>query len=222
MARTLGSRNADYDAARLALARRVGRRMLAPGGSSASLRQMATAAQTSVATLKHYFGDRSGVMLGVLQSVLVDAAPHVARASLPGTGGVRASLLGLLRDFKMAWFKHGVGPLQAAALAAGLTWPEVGPGYLNYVLEPLLQAGEARIHRHVEAGDLRPCNERYAALELLAPVVLGLLHQDSLCGSTTRPLDVDGFLEAHVEAFLAAFPAPAGKRGRPGRGAARP
>jgi hypothetical protein len=41
---------------------------------------------------------------------------------------------------------------------------------------------------------------------LLSPVVLGLLHQDSLGGAQCRPLELPRFLETHVDAFLRAFP----------------
>jgi hypothetical protein len=39
----------------------------------------------------------------------------------------------------------------------------------------------------------------------LSPVVLALLHQDSLLGAECRPLDVPKLLETHVDAFLRSF-----------------
>jgi AcrR family transcriptional regulator len=209
MARTPGARNADYDEERLALARKVRPLMVGPGGLRSSLREMAAAASTSVATLKHYFHDREGVLEGVMECLRVDSSPYLAIASSPSGHDVHASLVDYLQRIKTAWFKYGVGAMQAASLAAGLTTSSLGPTYVNYLLEPLLQTAEQRLRRHVEQGDLKPCNERYAALQLLAPVVLGLLHQDSLSGASCRPLDLDPFLAEHVDQFLRAHPATA-------------
>jgi Ca-activated chloride channel family protein len=40
---------------------------------------------------------------------------------------------------------------------------------------------------------------------MTSPVVLGLLHQEGLSGARCRPLDLDAFLEDHLQHFLAAF-----------------
>lgn len=222
MARTRGARNADYDEARLALARRVRERVMAPDGLRASLRDYATAAGASVATLKHYFGDRQGLLTAVMESHHVDAAPYLAMAATPVPGDVRASLWGYLSKLKGAWFKFEVGLVQSSALAGGLATPGLGPAYVNHVLEPLLGTVETLLARHVELGDLEPLNTRFGALQFLSPVVLALFHQDSLSGDTCRPLDLDVFFEAHVEMFLRAHPPKAPAASKSWRRARRP
>jgi AcrR family transcriptional regulator len=207
VARTKGARNADYDEERLDLARRVRQRILAPDGLRTSLRELAQAAESSVATLKHYFGDRDGLVQAVMESARIDSSPYLAMASAPIEGDVRASLLSLVERLAQAWVKYGVGGIHTTSLAAGFSSRELGTTYVNLLLEPLLQTAESRIRRHVELGEMEPCNERFAALALLSPVVLGLLHQVQLGGKDCRPLDVDAFFKAHVDAFLKGYPA---------------
>jgi hypothetical protein len=48
---------------------------------------------------------------------------------------------------------------------------------------------------------------RVAALALVAPIVLGALHQSKLGGSETRPLDIDAFANQHADAFIRAWQA---------------
>ncbi|MFZ5438419.1 MAG: TetR family transcriptional regulator [Myxococcota bacterium] len=207
MARPRGARNADYDEQRLALARRVRARLMEPEGLRASMRELAEAADSSVATLKHYFQDREGVLRAVMESQHLDAAPYLAMAATPLDGHeVRASLLDYLGRLKQAWFKYGVGVVQSSALASGLATKTLGPHYVNHILEPLLGTAEARLARHVELKELPPMNVRHAALQLVSPVVLALLHQDSLSGASCRPLDLDAFFTEHVDAFLRAWP----------------
>jgi hypothetical protein len=153
-----------------------------------------------------------------MEGLRADAAPYLAMASRPVLGDVRASLMQFLKGLSVAWFRHKVGPMYASTLAVGLGNRPVGPAFVNHVLEPLLQTGESLLRQHVERGELIIEDARHASLSLLSPVVLALLHQDSLLGSQCRPLDVPKMLETHVDAFLRAFSASPPKRGRGGYG----
>lgn len=205
MARTRGSRNADYDEQRLALARKANEVLQREGGVTASMRDIATFAGTSVATLRHYFGDREGLLQAAMETLRADAAPYLARASQPILGDVRASLLRFLRGLSTAWFRYGVGKMYASSMAVGLSTAPVAPSFVLHVLEPLLQTGETLLQQHVDRGELAVRDVRHASLMLLSPVVLALLHQDSLQGAACRPLDVPAMLETHVDAFLRSF-----------------
>jgi AcrR family transcriptional regulator len=215
MARTKGARNADYDDSRLALARRVRGTLMAEEGIRSSLRHLAAGAGTSVATLKHYFGDREGLLRAVMESLRIDGAPFMARASTPVSGDVRASLQQFLASLVVAWDRFQVGAMHGAMLAEGLSVRALGGSYVTLLLEPLLQVGEQLLQRHLDRGELEPLEVRQAALMLQAPLVLALLHQHNLAGAACRPLDVPAFIEAHVDAFLRAYPR--GRRVRPAR-----
>jgi AcrR family transcriptional regulator len=204
MARPAGHRNADYDASREALLQRLSEEVLKAHGAQASVRELARAAGVTPPTLRHYFGAREDVIAAVLAylkgrgQVFLDlAANHPVR-------GVRASLKWLLETLVMGW-QAAVGAVHALGFTAGLGDAKLGPAYVNDVLEPTLQATEARLQRHVDAGELERCNVRHAALELLSPIVLGLLHQDNLFGRGCRPLDLDAFLADHLKRFLRAY-----------------
>lgn len=151
-----------------------------------------------------------------MEVIRFDSSPYLAMAGTPIEGDVRRSLLTMLQGLKTAWFEHGVGRMHSMSLAAGLVTEPLGPSYVNFLLEPMLESGETRLRRHLERGELCECNVRYAALHLLGPVVLALLHQDSLGGAACRPLDLDDFLKRHVEAFLRAYPATPNRTRSPG------
>ena len=89
----------------------------------------------------------------------------------------------------------------------------LGPAYINEILEPTLKAVEARLARHRAEGELRSCDLRHAALALIAPPLLALLHQGELFGSLCRPLDINAFLKDHLDGFLRAYSAPRPKHG---------
>ncbi len=213
MARTVGSRNQDHDAQREKLAQRVCEHLLAGDGARASLRDMAKAARTSVGTLRHYFGDRDGVLKAVFGFMYLQGAQHLAKLAQPTSDDVRASLSWALRYFVSGWAEHHVGHLQGFGLSVGLSEPALQATYLSSLLEPVLQAVESLLARHVERGHLEIENVRHAALTLLSPLLLGLLHQHQLAGHSVRPLDMDALTEAHLEAFFKIWPPRPNRKG---------
>jgi AcrR family transcriptional regulator len=204
VSRTKGSRNADYPEQRLALARRLLEILTGPGGLELSLRELSKRLEVSAATVKHYFQDRNGVLVAALEAFAFTAAPYVAMMGTPIDGDVKTSLKHLLTDLQEAWVKFNVGQFQGGALALGLMNPALGPRYINLVLEPLLQAAEARLAAHVERGDLIEHDVRQGALMLMSPLFFGLLHQSNLSGTKCRPLDVGALVDTVVSQFLAA------------------
>ena len=202
MARVKGSRNADYAQERERLLEAVRRRLLTPDGAQTSFRELAEVAGVSVATLRHYFGSREALLAEMMEDMHRRGLPHLLSVAAAPQGPVRESLQWFLRSFLKGWREGGVGAVHAFGLTAGVGHETLGPVYVRELLEPTLQAAEARLARHIADGELRRCDVRHAALELVCPVVLGLLHQVQLSGASCRPLDVERFLEDHLDTFL--------------------
>lgn len=214
MGRPIGARNPDYEAKRAALADAALPRLMADGGGT-SLNEFAAELGVSVPTLKHYFGDRPGLIAAALRRQSELARPFVEPLATPSSRDLSTSLVGFLRALVRAWRPFGVGRVFTVGMAAGAYDAAVGPAYLDGVLEPTLQAIERRLQAHARAGALRVGPDdagglRAAALALLSPVVLALIHQDALGGANCRNLDVEAFVATHVAAFIRGW-------GRPGR-----
>ena len=216
MARVKGSRNADYEKERARLLEAVRLRLLVKDGAQASFRELAEVAGVSVATLRHYFGSREALLTEVMADMHQRGLPYLHATATEFHGPVRESLGWFLQQLLVGW-RMGVGEVHAFGLTASLGHEKLGPVYVQELLEPTLQATEARLSRHIADGELRRCDVRHAALELVCPVVLGLLHQMQLSGARCRPLDVERFLEDHLDTFLRAHAAeperPAPERG---------
>lgn len=154
-------------------------------------------------TLKHHFGGRNEVVAAVLDHAGAAGAPHLQAGATP-SGPLDRSVRAFLAYAAMG-HRHGVGDLHAIGLTEGIGHGVLGPRYVSVILEPTLQALEARLAAHVAAGEMRDANLRHAALALLAPLLLAQLHQDELGGAACRPLDLDAFLEDHAAAFVRAY-----------------
>jgi len=206
--RPAGKRNPDYEATRAALLNAVLKHVRSPDGAHPSFRQLAGAAGVSVATLRHYFESRDAVIAALIEHVLKALLQHfhtVAAGPLPPS--LRESMAWFL-DFLRGAFAAGADRFHAFCLSEGLADPIVGPSYVTHLLEPTLQALEARLERHIARGDMRPANVRHAALALVSPILLARLHQSALGGARCRPLDEHALGTDLLETFLAAHEMP--------------
>lgn len=207
MARPSGTRNPGYVAKRRRLAKAAIEPLLAIE-APLSLRQAARAAGVSVPTMRHYFGDLDGVIEAAMALMREQGRPYELRLSgaEEPPGPLETSVRWLVRFVHNGW-QIGVSRMHAAGIARGLETESRGRAYLDALLEPLLQAVEARLRIHIERGEMRPADPRQATLSLMAPLVLAWLHQDALGGATCRPLDRQSFADGHVAGWLRGYAA---------------
>lgn len=210
MSRPSGSRNANYEQQRVALLRSIRARLAQPDGARASFRDLAESADVSVATLRHYFSDREGTVAAVLSHSHSEGTMYLLELAAGPLLPLEQSVSWVLSAITFG-FAAGVDRVFTVGLHSGLGHPTLGPECVVHVLEPMVQATEARLARHAARGELLQGTDlRHAALCLLSPLLVGLLHQGPLGGDRCRPLDVGAFNEDHARAFVRAFGAPSG------------
>lgn len=209
MGRSTGSKNTSYEEKRTALARAVMPRLLADGGAT-SFNELAAAAGVSVPTLRHYFESRSGLIAAALRCQREVAKEHIDSIAHPGDLPLPASLTQFSLELIHVWRPFGVGRIFVVGLAVGAYDKEAGPGYLDGVLEPTLQAFEKRLKVHAQRGEIDISEDnvegiRAASLAFLSPILLSLIHQDALFGASCRPLDMEEFAKSHIKMFLRSY-----------------
>lgn len=206
MARPVGTRNPGYEQKRRRLAEAAIEPILELDGLPLSLRQTARAAGVSVPTMRHYFGDLDGVIRAAFELMRERGEPYINQAAgqTETPAPLRESLRWVVSFLRYGW-SQGLDRMHEAGLARGLSRPVRGHAYVDTLLEPMVQATEARLKLHQQRGELVECDLRQAALSLVSPVLVALLHQDGLDGAACRPLDLDAFVSAHLEFFVKAY-----------------
>jgi AcrR family transcriptional regulator len=209
--RTYGAKNADHEAKRAAMVDAIAPVVMRAAPERPSLREMAKAAGVSVNNLRHYFGTREGVLEAVFAAMGIAGEPYIRRAlgftDLPVSLGLRR----LLEEIVAAWTPDQLGGLHRSGISEGLGSAELGPAYIEYLLEPTLAVVEQMLDIWRERGEvgIDEAQLRAAALAVMAPVMLALLHQRGLQGERLRPLDFAAFIETHVDGFLRGWGMPA-------------
>lgn len=202
MARPPGTRNNDFAEARLGLLQRMTAAVIASPAHLSSFAGLAEAAGASRSTLRHYFGGHEDLLLALMahwatlsgKNPLPEPAPRTADEALRRNA----------RWLVVGW-RHGLNMLLERGIQSGMGHDALGPAFVNYMLEPLLQTFERLIAAWQAEGQLSAGDPRLAAIELVAPLLVALLHQDSFRGARCRPLEIDALLEAHLDRFLRAW-----------------
>lgn len=200
MARTEGSRNQDYESRRQALIRLGRERLARPGNDRASFRDLAAACGVSVPTLRHYFPRREDLIIAVMAQDRADGEVHLRHMRSPASPFDRSVREAL--TYIVLGFSQGVGAMHALGLTEGLEHSDVGPCFVDTILETSLAAIRERLDVHVARGEMRRVNTRHAALMLLSPVTLLMLHQHQLGGSDRHPIDTERFLDDLASSFV--------------------
>jgi AcrR family transcriptional regulator len=204
MPRTIGAKAKDHDAKRAELLDHVGAHLRKSLSQKPSLRELANACGVTLPTLRHYFGNRDGVIAAYFEHFGSQGAPHlaiVAACSLPFEPSMRALVAYILAGLVHARVIDG----HAAGLSEAVGSEGLGPAYLIHLLEPTLQAVEQRLKAHQTKGEMRASDTRIAALMLVSPLFLAALHQTSLGGCAVRPMDIEALSKEVVDTFVRAY-----------------
>lgn len=218
MSRPKGHRDAAYETKRRELLRRMSVRMMRRDGGSLSLRDLSSAAGVAIPTLRHYFGARHNVVDAIFEECL-----RLGRQGLDAQKASDKDFETSIKDYLTALVRalnaaHEVrlGDLFAVSLAEGLLDPRVSGSTLRHIIDPTVDALEARLRVHMTRGEMVETDAHAAALMLISPILIACLHQDQLNGSVIRPLDLTRLADDLGSAFVRAYQTPTAERG-PGR-----
>ncbi len=204
MGRPTGALSRNHAARRAEILQLLAQRLSRHDAMHASFRDLVEASGVSVSTLQHYFGKRADIVAAVLETAHRNAAPHLAHMS-EAPVGFQNSIEAALSHIRLGFEHFGVGDLHVLGLAEGLRHSSIGPTVLSELLEPSLNAIAVRLQHHQERGEMRVDSDpHFAALTLLAPALLLLLHQHDLGGARTHPKNVDAFFIQHCNSFVRA------------------
>lgn len=189
MPRPSGARNHDFDEKRANLLDTLTEFAVATALKRPSLRQFALAARQSEPTLRHYFGDRQGLVIEIIKNIGARARIIWASVAAPASDPP-AALSKYLRMTEAGLSQHGYARTHAFGLIEGLADPVVGKVYLEVLLEPSLQAFSDKLSA-TPGGPKDPDTLRAASLAATGPLFLLGLHQELLNGRETLPINVE-------------------------------
>lgn len=199
MPRPAGVRNHDFETKRNTLLDQLTDFALNDDLRRPSLRQFAIAAGASEPTLRHYFKDRQGVVIAILDHIHDRGLPLWDIIKTPSEDP--ASAVEEYFRVTQAGLTHGgFARAHAFGLIEGMADEVVGQAYLKALLDPALEAVQAKLE--ATAGDVYHGDAgRSAAFMMLAPILVMTLHQHLLGGQESSPIEPTGFL-GQIQSWL--------------------
>lgn len=211
MPRPKGARDAGYETRRSELLRGMAAHMMRRETPRPSLRELAASAGVSVPTLRHYFGARPQVVDAIFEDCLLTGRPGLdaqRESEKPFAESIVDYVQALVRALETQR-EVRLGDLFAVGLGEGLLDPAMGPSALRHIIDPTVETLEIRLRGHIARGEMIDTDARAAALMLISPLLLGVLHQRQMGGASCTPLDLTAVSETITAAFVRAFQAPA-------------
>lgn len=203
MPRPAGVRNQDYDHKRAALLGTLTEYALSAALTRPSLRQFAIAANQSEPTLRHYFGDRQGMVIEIISELARRASSNWKAASEPSPNpeeAVRNFMSIACADVIQDRFTRA----HAFGLIEGLADDIVGQAYLERMLEPTLKVFSDKLQA-TPGGPQDSDKLRASALAATAPLFMLVVHQYLLGGSRSLPINVDGTIAQLQDLLVQVF-----------------
>ncbi|WP_084399179.1 TetR/AcrR family transcriptional regulator [Henriciella aquimarina] len=187
MPRPSGVRNQDFAEKRQALLDKVEAYVLEKSNELPSFRQLAIAAAVSEPTLRHYFKDRSGLIIALIGH-FHKKSEFMREATRQSGDGINASLEDyhrLLHSFRNETIFIEA---QAFMIRESMVDPAVRKAYLEQIVEPSLDALAQRLLK-TEGGPATEQTARTAAMMLLSSSMFMIVHQELLDGKEHTPID---------------------------------
>ncbi len=189
MPRPAGRRNPDYADKRARLVQELTDFVLRTPPTRPSLRQFAQACGVTEPTLRHYFGDREDVAIAIVEELGARAQPLME--AVETTAQDAAHAIDAYIELSIIGVRNGVfARAHCYCIVEGVADARVGRSYLTALLEPSLLALERRMAPHLPAG-ADAAAARAAALQVFAPMLLAVIHQQLLGGGDAAPMDLE-------------------------------
>lgn len=193
MARPAGVRNQDFEQKKQALTDKLLTFVLSDGVDRPSFRQLAIAAETSEPTLRHYFTDRTGLIIHLLEQITERSVPLREALSQP-QDSLDDAVTGYFRQMTVLTKTDGYVRVHAFGIREAMG----DEGIQKFYLKKFLSAGiDSVAERLVRSKDgLTTFDEaRHAAILIVSASLLRVVHQEVLKGKVHQPLDEEAYFD---------------------------
>jgi len=200
MARPAGVRNQDFEEKRIALLRKVTAYLLRDDVLKPSFRQLAIAADSSEPTLRHYFGNRSGVIVEAFRLIYRESE-HLRDVLRQPEADCSRAVMGYLDYVETLAKNERYVQTHVLGIRESLEDEDVKEAYLTLFVGPGLEALAERLVKTPGPPDTED-EARSAAMMIISASVTMILHQEVLNGRKFMPMDRKAYLDQFGHWFL--------------------
>ncbi|HIG22572.1 MAG TPA: TetR/AcrR family transcriptional regulator [Henriciella sp.] len=190
----------DFEQKKQALTDKLLAYVLSDGVDRPSFRQLAIAAETSEPTLRHYFKDRTGLIIHLLEQINDRSEPMRDILRQP-QDNLDDAVKGYFRQMAALTRTDSYVKVHAFGIREAMADEEIQKFYLQKYLASGIDSVAERLVR--SKGGVKSFDEaRHAAILIVSASLLRVVHQEVLKGKVHKPLDEDIYFERVGEWLL--------------------
>jgi len=172
------------------------------GYAATKLEHVARRAGITKGTMYLYFESKDALFRAVVLANVVPAIERAEQLIAEFQGSSRDLLVQYVRGWMDAVYHTSLSGLPKLLMSEAANFPEMARFYHAEVVDRGQRLLRGILQRGIDSGEFRGVDPEYAARVLRAPMLLAAVWKHSLLKSESCTMDVQQYLEAHIDLML--------------------
>jgi len=166
---------------------------------------VAKRAGVSKGTVYLYFQSKEDLLLGAVQRSVVPILDFGDDYEIESEGSASELLAELVRKWIEEFDRRAVSGVPKLVMAEAGSVPELGPLFVDAVLQRARRLFARVLKRGMRTGEFRAVDTKQAVHLLMAPLLYAQIHQHALGTYDPGIFDMESYVDTHIEFFLRAL-----------------
>ena len=172
------------------------------GYAATKLEDVARRAGVTKGTMYLYFESKDALFKAVVLANVVPALERAEHLIAEFQGSSRDLLVQYMRGWMDSVYHSALSGLPKLLMSEAANFPEMARFYHTEVVDRGQRLLRGIVQRGIESGEFRGVDPDYAARILRAPLLLAAVWKHSLLKTESCAVDVQQYLEAHIDLML--------------------
>jgi AcrR family transcriptional regulator len=172
------------------------------GFAAAKLDDIAARAGVSKGAVYLYFETKEDVFRAVVEQAIAPNIGAVKAMAAAHPGPLADLLRGVTGHVARVVATQPLGGVLKMVVGEARNFPEIARVWYDELVSQALGAMAAAISAAMDRGEVKPGDPRAYALQLIAPLLVAVLHQETFVPVGAEPFDLPALLNQHIETLL--------------------
>ncbi len=181
------------------------------GFAATRLDEIAARAGVSKGALYLYFATKEELFRAVVTQAVAPDLARVAAFARTFEGSFAGLLSLFARVLAQTVATGSIGPIAKAVIGESRNFPKLARHWHDAVVMPVLSLIQDIVTDAQGRGEVRPGDPRLYAMQIVSPMLIGMLWRETFVPTGAEPFDLDRLADQHVRTLLEGLLVPPGE-----------